>query len=103
MEDTKTMIEVPTLISRIERLQNSSKNLNWGHHKNEDDLWILCCGHNYYNKTLTLTVRIENPLFYTVRSDNCKGDYKFLCYGNEDEVIHWIIEHLKEIYPEIRS
>lgn len=95
-------VEIPKLITRLEKLQNSSKNLSWGHSLNEDNVWVLCCGHNVHKKILTLLVR-ENEGRYVVESDNCKcSEYSYLCLGKEDTVVYRVIELLKEVFPEIK-
>lgn len=95
--------EVPKIVTRLEKLQNSSKSLSWGHSVN-DDFTVLCCGHNcYWKKTLTLVVRPQSNGMYFVESDDCDGCYAFLVLGTEDEVVSSVIDHLKELYPEIRS
>ena len=95
-------MEVPKIITRLEKLQNSSKNLKWGHALCDENRWVLCCGHNMYRKTLTLLVREQNGNF-VVDSDDCEnGNYDFLCLGDEDTIIQKVILHLKEIFPELR-
>lgn len=94
---------VPSVVSRIESLQNNSRSLRWGRSyttARKDDLWVLCCGHKEYKTILTLTVEKKGRQFL-VKSDE-EGDYSELVTGSADECVYSVIGLLKRVYPEVR-
>lgn len=116
------MVQTPRLLERIEKLQNSTKNLGWGHcvldpklEMTEETLkaeqqFLIVCGHSHYRVVKTLVLEVyakqegESETYYGLFTDSVTKD-KFdvlLAYGGEDFCMSKMIETLKSWFPEVR-
>lgn len=101
------------ILQRICNVQNSKKQLSWGHcvltppvkcseelaHKPEAQ-FVLVCGHSYYRivKTLILEIYSDDKVGVFVENENHRFDC-ILAYGSEDFAVERIIYSLKEWFP----
>ena len=101
-------MNTPNLVKRIEKLQNSTQNLKWGHShtilKSSETLWVICCGHSVYKRILTFEVKVVDT-GYRIDCDfkELEDSSGSIFIGNEDECIRWVVMILKNSYPEIRK
>ncbi len=103
----------PRVIERIYKLQNRSRNLGWGTaeykplmktmSKDVVSQWVIVVGHNYHKTMRTMFLEeTERGLVLYEEVDN-RLDGAVLCSGDEDDVMHKIVERLKVWFPEVRA
>lgn len=107
------MAQIPKLLERVEKLQNTTRNLGWGHcvldpmlSTSEEVLkveeqYLVVCGHSHYRTVKTLVLEVYADGKYGIFTDSETKD-KFdviLCFGDEDFCMQKMIEALKTWFP----
>lgn len=103
------------LITRMERLQNSTRNLSWGHSvlspmladtpPSVREQYVVVCGHSHYHEVRTMLLDVcANGKFVLYADELVKDKFDMIIgYGTEDEVLSSLIDRLKFWFPAVLS
>lgn len=111
-------MEIPNCLKRIERIQNTTKNLGWGMSELVPMLdrkmtgglspvcqYVVTVGHSYHKVVKTLVFEFYSDGRCGIYSDaNVKDKFDILLFiGEEDKAVEKVINLLKIWFPEVRK
>lgn len=104
------------VLSRIKKIQNTTKNIGWGtanyfplmdlkETKNTDSQWVIVVGHNVYRKIHTMFLEVfKNGKYSLSVMTNRNTVGEFLAESvDEEELIQVVCRVLRTWYPEKRK